>query len=171
LLSQANFSQPLNNNNFHQQIFHSHTTTTTTTLTKPKGIEISETSTKQEMEEQHSDAQVQWIKSKDNAQEYHRTYIEDLLAKISEDRNISYEAAQKQLYHQELSKASHARQKRFLKPFSKGIADHVRIAQPNSEDPNAYIDMHEGTTPTKCMQTNRSKYIALFKRTSSRHDT
>ena len=130
----------------------------TTTLTKPKGIEILETSTKQEMEEQHSDAQVQWIKSKDNSEEYHRTYIEDLLAKISEDRNISYEAAQKQLYHQELSKASHARQKRFLKPFSKGIADHVRIAQPSSEDPNAYTDIHDEETLHKILlQRNACK--------------
>jgi hypothetical protein len=39
----------------------------------------------QEMEDQHSDAQIQWIKSKDKAQEYHKTYIEDLLAKITED--------------------------------------------------------------------------------------
>ena len=56
-----------------------------TKLTKPKGIEIAETNMQQEMEDQHSDAQIQWIKSKDKAQEYHKTYIEDLLAKITED--------------------------------------------------------------------------------------
>jgi hypothetical protein len=69
-----------------------------------------------------------------------------------------YEAAQKQLYHQELSKASHARQKRFLKPFSEGIADHVRIAQPNSEDPDTWIDIHDEETLHKVLlQRNACK--------------
>ena len=45
-----------------------------------------------------------------------------------------------------------------MKTFSKGIADHVRIAQPNSEDPDAWTDIYdEETLHTILLQRNACK--------------
>ena len=98
---------------------------------------------------QHAAMTIEWIKVKDNSNELHENYIEDLAEYNANTRNTSIEAAKKMLYHQEELKARHKKQGAFMKEKRTGMLNELLIPQPS----NTNRDAHMKVTNEKDIET------------------